>query len=204
MTLKSPRKFFDSVKAGILGPTLSQEEVSGCNAILDAVDGLPLSYAAYALATAYHETASTMQPIKEFGGPSYFFRMYDPQGARPKLAVANGNTCAGDGAKFFGRGYVQLTWRSNYKRAGEKLGVDLIGNPDLALRQDIAAKIMRHGMQEGWFTGKSFKSYLPPTGRGITASFTEARRIINGTDRAAVIASHAIKFQTALEAGEWA
>lgn len=202
MTLVSPRKFFDSVKQGILGPTLSNDEVSGCNAILDAMNGTPLAHAAYALATAYHETASTMQPIKEYGGPSYFYRMYDLAGARPKLAMANGNNCAGDGCKFFGRGYVQLTWRSNYKRAGDKLGIDLCANPDKALDPDVAAKIMRQGMQFGWFTGKKLSDYFG-SGRATTAQFTAARRIINGTDKASKIAAHAIEFQRALEAGEW-
>lgn len=203
MTLKSPRLFFDSLRHGLLGPTLDDAEVSGCNAILAAMEGAPLAFAAYALAAAYHETASTMQPIKEFGGPSYFFRMYDPQGARPKLALANGNNCAGDGVKFCGRGYVQLTWRSNYKRASDKLGVDLILHPDKAMDPEIAANIMRHGMGSGWFTGKKFADYLPTTGRATREQFTAARRIINGTDKAAKIAAHALDFQAALEAGGW-
>lgn len=199
----SPRLFFDSVRSGILGPTLDAQEVSGCEAILGAMQGSPLSHAAYALATAYHETASTMQPIREFGGPAYYFRMYDPQGARPALAKANGNVNPGDGVKFAGRGYVQLTWRSNYKRAGDKLGVDLIGNPDLALQPDIAARIMRQGMDAGWFTGKRMSDYLPMTGPATRDQFANARRIINGTDKAAKIAAHALDFQKALQAGGW-
>ncbi len=203
MSLASPRKFFDSVKAGILGPTLSADEVSGCNAILEAMDGAPLAYTAYALATAFHETASTMQPIKEYGGSSWYFRMYDIAGARPRLARANGNTHPGDGAKFFGRGFVQLTWRSNYKRAGDKLGVDLIANPDRALDPAIAAQIMRQGMDAGWFTGKRFADYLPRETIATRAQFTAARRIINGIDKSAKIAAHALEFQEALEAGDW-
>lgn len=203
MTLASPRLFFDSVRKGILGPDLSTDEVNGCNAILAAMEGAPLAHTAYALATAYHETASTMQPIKEYGGPSYFHRMYDIAGARPSLARANGNICAGDGVKFCGRGYVQLTWRSNYKRAGDKLGVDLTANPDLAMKPEIAAKVLRQGMDAGWFTGKRFSSYLPSAGRASRQQFANARRIINGTDKAAKIAAHALDFQAALEAGGW-
>lgn len=204
MALKSPRLFFDSVKAGLLGPTLSPDEVDGCNAIVAAMENAPLSHVAYALATAYHETASTMQPVREYGGPSYFTRMYDVTGARPKLAVLSGNTCAGDGARYFGRGYVQLTWKCNYKKAGDKLGLDLCDDPDMALGPIVAAKIMRQGMDAGWFTGKRFSSYLPVSGRASRQQFTDARRIINGMDKAAKIAAHALDFQAALEAGGWA
>ena len=204
MSLARPAAFFDLMRAGLLGPTLSAEEVDGCTAILKAMEGLPISYAAYALATAYRETASTMQPVKEYGGPTYFTRMYDVAGARPKLAIANGNTCAGDGPKYCGRGYPQLTWKNNYAKASKVCGVDLVANPDRAMELPIAAKIMRSGMEDGWFTGKSFASYLPAQGRADRAAFTNARRIINGTDHASEIADHAIAFQLALEAGGWA
>lgn len=200
----SDRKFFDACRAGIMGPTLDNNEVTGAARILEAMAGAPKAWCAYALGTAWHETAFTMQPIKEFGGPRYFTQMYDVTGKRPKLARDNGNVNPGDGAKFFGRGYVQLTWRANYRRAGAKLGIDLEGNPDRALEPEIAAKIMRAGMEQGWFTGKSFASYLPSNGVASIAQFIEARRIINGVDKAAKIAGYALKFQDALVSGEWA
>lgn len=203
MSLANPAAFFDDLRSGILGPTLSAEEVDGCNAILKAMEGSPLSYTAYALATAFHETASTMKPIREYGGPTYFTRLYDITGTRPQLALKMGNTCAGDGPKYCGRGLVQLTWKNNYKLAGDKCGVDLVQNPDLAMRPEIASKIMRFGMTEGWFTGKSFKDYLPPSGPASRAQFANARRIINGTDRATLVADHAMKFQIALQSGGW-
>lgn len=204
MTLAKPAAFFDVLRRGLLGPTLSEDEVKGCNAVLEAMAGAGLSWAAYALATAYHETASTMLPIREYGGPTYFTRMYDVTGARPQMAIANGNTCAGDGPRYCGRGYVQLTWKNNYKRAGDKLGIDCVNNPDLAMQPDNAAKIMRQGMEHGWFTGKGFADYLPFKGEATKSQFVLARRIINGTDRAAQIADHALAFQTALQAGGWA
>lgn len=200
----SPRLFFDSVRTGILGPTLDPQEVSGCEAILGAFAGEPLSWAAYGLATAYHETAHTMQPIKEMGGPKYLFRMYDPDGARPALAKANGNTQPGDGEKFAGRGFVQITWRGNYRRAGQKLGQPLEANPDLAMRPDIAAAIMVRGMKEGWFTGKSLGHFLPAAGAASREKFVDARRIINGSDKASMIADYALSFQKALQKGNWA
>jgi hypothetical protein len=78
-----------------------------------------------------------------------------------------------------------------------------VGNPDLAKEPAIAAQIMREGMIEGWFTGKSFASYLPDKGPATVAQFTQARRIINGTDKAAKIAGEAMGFQEALIAGGW-
>jgi putative chitinase len=193
--------FFASARVGLFAPTLTQSDVDGCNAILDAMAGLPGSFAAYALATAYKETAHTMKPIEEFGGPSYFFRRYDPQGPRPDIARQLGNTQPGDGNLFHGRGLVQLTGRANYAKAAAKMGTDLIGNPSLALQPDIAAKIMRYGMTEGWFTGKKLSSYLPATGWGTNAQFFACRKIINGLDCAAEIAGYAMAFQTYIAAG---
>lgn len=201
--LKQPGLFFMGVRGALFCHTMNQSEVAGCNTILAAMEGSPLSYTAYALATAYHETAHTMQPINEYGGPSYFERMYGPSGRRPDTARQWGNTNPGDGNRFHGRGYVQLTWRNNYRKAGAALGVALEEHPELALNPDVAAKIMRRGMEEGWFTGHGFKSYLSPIGAEDTESFTEARHIINGSDRAEMIAGYAIDFQTALQDAGW-
>lgn len=202
--MNSEAKFYEAVRKGLLGPTLTPSEVSGCSAILAAMDGAPLAWAAYALATAYKETAHTMQPVNEMGGDAYFMRRYDITGQRPDIAKQLGNTVPGDGREFHGRGYVQLTGRANYAKASAKLGVDLIGNPDRALDDDVAAKVMRRGMQEGWFTGKGFGAYLPGVGPATVGQFAQARRIINGQDAAGEIAGYAMQFQAALQAGGWA
>lgn len=191
-------RFFDCVRDGILGPTLSQDEVDGCEAILRAMVGCPIAYAAYALATAYKETAGTMRPINEFGGDRYFFRRYDPKGRNPKIARELGNTREGDGVKFHGRGYVQITGRRNYTKAQKELGVAFVANPELALDPDHAAAIMRRGMLEGWFTGKKLSTYLPSDRKASSAEFQQARRIINGTDCAVEIAGYATDFQKCL------
>lgn len=200
----SPAKFFDSCRAGIMGPTLDNDEVSGANAILEAMSGAPLSWTANALGTAWLETNHTLHPIKELGGSNYFFRRYDPQGQRPDIAKMLGNTQPGDGALFAGRGYVQLTGRKNYALAQTKTGAALLDNPDLAMRQDVAAKVMRWGMTQGWFTGKQFADYLPAGRPASRDEFKAARRIINGQDRATDVASYSLAFQAALQAGDWA
>jgi putative chitinase len=214
--LKTPRLFFDSVHS-VLG-TLEQSEVDGCNAILAAMEGSPLSWTAYALGTAFLETAGSMEPVIEANWLSkparerYYFKMYDIAGARPEKAKELGNLCAGDGIKFCGMGYPQMTGRKNYTKADAKLrqmgllkaGESLVDNPELAMRPDIAAAVMRYGMTEGWFTGKGFADYLPRKGPATLAQFVPARRIINGQDRARDVAGFAVKFQTGLEAGGWA
>lgn len=203
MTTFNKAEFFRVCRSGVMGPTLDGDEVSGAETILEAMAGAPVAYTAYALATAWHETAHSMQPVLEIGGPAYFTRMYDIKGQRPHVARDLGNTMPGDGARYPGRGYVQLTGRKNYRHAGERLGYPLEGNPTLAARRDIAALVLRRGMEEGWFTGKSFRDYLPPAFPANNGDFKRARRIINGVDRADLIAGYASQFQEALIAGGW-
>lgn len=176
-------KFFNTVRTHF--GTLDQKQVEGFNAILNVTSDWPVSWRAYALATAWHETARTMQPIKEYGGPAYFKRMYDPRGARPTVAAELGNTEPGDGVKYAGRGYVQLTGRRNYTRYG------LADRPDDAMKPDVAASILKDGMAQGVFTGKKLSDYLP-------GDYVSARRIINGTDKAVAIAGYARAFESAL------
>jgi predicted chitinase len=191
--------FFTNIKRSLFG-SFSQSQVDGLNSILAACEILGVTdtrYIAYMLATAYHETNKTMQPIKELGGVSYLTKMYDITGSRPSLAKQNGNTSKGDGVKYAGRGYVQLTWKNNYLKAKLKLGVDLVNNPDLALDKDIAAKIMIYGMTEGWFTGKMLSNFFNDT----KSDWKNARKIINGLDKADNIAVYAQKFYLALTLG---
>ena len=201
--LSDPKAFFDAMRATkVLGPVLDADEVSGCEAIHNACAGhKPTRWTAYALATAFLETAGTMQPISEYGGPSYFRKMYDIEGARPDKARELGNLTPGDGVKFHGRGYVQLTGRRNYLKAGAELGVDLIADPEAAKRPDVAAGVMVRGMIEGWFTTKKLGDYI--NNAPDLKQFTNARRIINGQDRAADVAGYAMTFLAALKAGGW-
>jgi hypothetical protein len=201
--LQAPGLFYSDIRVALFQPALSQGEVDGCNAILAAMQSEPIAHVAYALATAYHETAHTMQPITECGGPAYFTRMYDIKGSRPDVAKRLGNVRPGDGALYCGRGYVQLTGRTNYQNLGAKLGLPLEDHPELALRPDVAAKILRRGMDEGVFTGYGFDAFLPDTRPAGQTEFIEARRIINGVDRAQLIAGYAIAFQNALDEGGW-
>lgn len=201
--MRDPAAMFGALRAGVLGPTLSPGEVDGVNKLIAACRGWPLAHAAYAMATAYHETAHSMQPVKERGSDAYFHRMYDKAGARPHVARDLGNTQPGDGVKYCGRGYVQLTGRRNYTWAFSALDLDLVRRPELAERADIAALILREGMMTGVFTGKRLSDYLPAFGPADRHQFRQARRIINGLDDAELIAGYAMQFQAALQAGGW-
>jgi len=90
------------------------------------------------LSQVAHESHD-FQSMVEYGG-SLDFRKYDPKYA-PKKAKILGNTKVGDGAKYKGRGYIQITGRYNYGIAGKAIGIDLVNNPKLAEKPAVAAKI---------------------------------------------------------------
>jgi hypothetical protein len=171
--------------------TLAAPVVQGVDALLDGFNNEPkwkfMPHVAYALATIAHETAWTFRPITEYGGVKYFSK-YDTG----KLARALGNTpeADGDGYKYRGRGFVQITGTTNYRKASKKVGVDLLSRPDAALDFDVAFKILTAGMHEGWFTGKKLSDYISTNKQ----DFKNARRIINGVDKATHIASLASSF----------
>ncbi|MEM7192647.1 MAG: hypothetical protein AAF405_07210, partial [Pseudomonadota bacterium] len=120
--------FFDFVRRQLFKGRLSQKQVDGLSYILKVWEGSHASkdprWLAYALTTVHHETDARIQPIHEYGGARYFTRMYDIKGERPHVARQLGNICAGDGALFHGRGYVQLTGRANYEKVGRIFGID--------------------------------------------------------------------------------
>lgn len=181
-------KFFARVR-GDFGK-LTQPQVDGFSIVTAALKGWDVTWVAYALATAWHETAHTMQPVKEYGGDAYYKRMYDISGDRPQKARELGNVNPGDGVRYCGRGYVQLTGRDNYR----KFGIE--NTPDDAMKPEVAARIMRDGMERGAFTGKKLSDYLP-------GDYINARRIINGRDKDELIAGYARNFEDALRAGGW-
>ena len=172
----APSLDFDKVRPIFRG-TLTQGQVDGINGILAAFGAMGDGnhrHLAYMLATAKHETAHTMQPIREWGrGRGLPYGHKDATGQVP-----------------YGRGLVQLTWTENYAKADQRLGLNgaLIKNYDLALDPDIAAEIMVRGMQEGWFTGKKLADY---------PDFLNMRRVINSLDQAQTIALYANTFLAA-------
>ena len=186
--------FFAAVRP-LFGGTLSQSQVDGLTTILKATEGLPISHRAYLLATTQHETAHTMQPVRET-----LAKTDDSAIARLENAWARGQLKwvktpywrkDADGKSWLGRGYVQLTHRTNYERASKITGIDLVANPNAAMRPDVAAKILVTGCSAGIFTGKRLSDYLP-------GDYVNARRVVNGLDRAKDIAKLAVGYEAAL------
>ncbi len=171
---------FDTIRP-TLGP-LSQSQVDGIELIVKSTRHLPLKHSAYILATAWHETAKTMQPIAEFG-----------KGKGKKYGVPDTVT----GQIYYGRGHVQLTWKENYAKAQKRLKeldligkhVDFVNNPDLVLKPNISVQILVAGMVEGWFTGKKLSDY---------DNYIEMRKIVNGRDKDTLIATYAEVFEDGL------
>ncbi|THB66051.1 MAG: LysM peptidoglycan-binding domain-containing protein [Gammaproteobacteria bacterium] len=203
--------FFDEYKTQF-GGILKPEQTIALNQLLDFFEAdsetTCLRQIAYMLATTKHETGHTFEPIYERGRKSYFNK-YDPvlaatQDQRDK-AKRHGNKTKGDGYTYRGRGYVQLTWKDNYKRVGQRLGYGLqfVKNPDLALKPEIAYKIMIYGFKTGVFTGKKLSNYVTDTKK----DYYNARKCINGInkdtgklDHGEDIADYAEKFERTLAA----
>ena len=182
--------FFDAIRPMFGG--LSTDQVMGLEILLAAVDGLPVRHQAYVLATAYHETAATMQPVRETLAKT------DAEAARRlerawkagKMPWVKTPYWRADNGKYWiGRGYVQLTHKVNYERAGKRMGVDLVADPSAAMSPMLAARIIVQGMSEGWFTGVKMSD---------CATYRDMRKVVNGMDRADMIAGYAAKFETAL------
>jgi len=177
-------KFYNSIRKNF---KLTTQNISGFDYITkEAIKRkIPLGHLAYILSTVWHETAHTMQPIRELGGETYLkSKKYYP---------------------YVGMGYVQLTWKVNYQKATKyfkdvlKINVDFVKNPKLLLKPEYAAIILFVGMQEGWFTGKKLSDYINSSER----DYENARRIVNGTDKAKLLADYANKFREALLTSEY-
>jgi hypothetical protein len=185
----SATAFYGEIQQTLFGGSLSQSQVDG-HRFLGRACGIfkldpMVEQSAYTLATAYHETAQTMQPIEEYGGPSTSY------------------------APWYGRGFVQLTWEENYQKQQDKLSghadtLDMYGirwqvhdDWNLALEAPTSAIITVGGMRDGDFTGVGLSNYINTDG----VDYVEARRIVNGTDCAEKIAGYAEKYESALRAG---
>ena len=192
------KSFFESADLTLFAGKMVRSQFDGLKGILDVWES---DYAqnddrwlAYMLATTHHETDRSFRPIREYGGPKYFTKMYDVTGARPSMARKMGNTRPGDGPLYCGRGFVQLTWKTNYAAMSEVCGVDLVAAPDRAMELPVATQVMFHGMIAGTFTGRKLSDYFD----GERQDWVNARRIINGLDKANLIADYARRYYAAI------
>lgn len=183
------KAFYDSIRETIFKGTISTKQFEGVEAILSEYTRLCINDTrklAYILATAFHETASTMQAIEEYGkGKNYTY------GRKIKMSRKPYET---PDRIYFGRGHVQLTWYENYDSMGKVLGVDLLNKPELALTMEVSVKVLFTGMIRGMFTGRKLADYFTPE----KSDAYNARRIVNGIDKAVTIQKYYDKFYNAL------
>lgn len=124
-----------------------------------------------AAATLRAEVGASMAPVAE-GSPAgvnpydYFESVY---GADSSIGKRLGNTVAGDGYKYRGRGFIQLSGKSNYTTFGKRVGQDLLSQPDLALNPTVAAQV--------------FAAYFKDRGvarAALRGDWQAVRRLVNG------------------------
>lgn len=179
-------KFYNSIRRKL---NLTTMNVMGMDKVL--AYGLPRRNStqqfAYILATAWWESAQTMQPVKEAYWMSEAWRKrnlrYYPH---------------------YGRGLVQTTWEWNYRKMSPVVGTDLVRNPDALLEWQYALPALFVGMEKGMYTGKSVDDYIDDLDESDAEDFREyknARRVVNAMDQAAAIASLALTFEKGLKAG---
>ncbi len=181
------REFFFHKYHNYFG-SLNQSQVDGLEFLLSKFDNetqFSNEQIAYILATVKLETADTFQPIEERGGYNYFRYLIGKLGIR-SLAEAN---------KYKGKGYIMITGRTNYEKFSLILQDDFITNPLRVMLPEIAYKIMIYGFVNGSFTGKKLTDYID----GDKLDYYNARRIINGLDKAVLISGYADKIYNCLK-----
>lgn len=168
---------FDKVKFTLFGGKLTQEQVNGINTILDEAHKIGITdkrQLAYILATVHHETGKQFRPIKEFGGEKYLLtKAYYP---------------------YYGRDLCQTTWKANYEKVKKFSGIDVVTHPELIGQMPLAAQVCVMFMSKGWYTGKKLSDYFNDT----KEDWISARKIINGKDKAELIAGYGKEFLSAL------
>lgn len=207
--------FFAYARRAPFGGRLSQAQVAGTEAILAeaAKRKVADNQLAYILATVFHETGGKMQPVEENLNyttaaqikktwPSRFATVAaaqpyvrNPRGLANKVYGGRmGNTGPNDGWLYRGRGLPQITGKENYTKFG-------ITNPDDALQMDVALRVLFDGMLKGKFTGKRLGDYFSADQSGVNKEDPEgARRVVNGTDKASLIAGYYRNFLDSIKA----
>lgn len=193
--------FYASVRKSLFGGRLSQSQVDGMNDLLEAweVAGFTdLRWLAYIFGGVYAEVGKRMVPVREgfastdAGARAAVAKLYASGRISRNYALPVG------GVSYYGRGRIQNTHYDNYLKLQNRFGYPFVKQPDLLLASKIDAIVTVRGHAEGIWTGKKLGDYFTPT----RADWTNARRIVNGTDRAGEIAGYAKKFHEALVAAD--
>jgi hypothetical protein len=187
------KKFFDTVRESLFNGVLTQRQVDGMNYLLDAWEKYfeaaagkqSIPWLSYAMATCHHETAYLHSPIEEYGKGS---------------GKEYGETVPPHWVAYYGRGFVQCTWLSNYQKAEKilretyHLECPCVEYPSRMLEHLPAALTMYDGLIGGWFTGAKLADFFNEKKEDPY----EARTCVNGHDHASTIESYYWKFKEAL------
>jgi hypothetical protein len=195
------KTFFDAVRVSLFDGVLQRRQVTGLTAILDRGGSAAETddrWLAYMLATAHHETGRTMQPVRETFAASdaraiVLLDSAFEHGRLPSVSVPYWRRDA-QGKSWLGRGLVQLTHRANYEKMAQATGIDLVSRPERAMEMAVAVDILFTGMRTGAFTGRRLDQYFSAD----REDWTGARRIINGRDRAALVAGYGRRYLAAI------
>jgi putative chitinase len=213
------KAFFDAIRKPLFGGTFTGGQIEGIDAVLDEAElskpslfGLSCMFA-----TDYHEVGGKMQPRLEnmkYSAaricqvwPSRFPTVAsaapyanNPQKLANKVYGGRmGNTGPNDGWLYRGAGIPQITGKGMFEKLGKMLGIDLVGNPALALDLKTSVKIMFVGMENGAFTGKKIADFEP------RRDYAGSRAIINADVKknGPKIAEYALIFEAALKAARY-
>lgn len=156
---------------GVLSSLQSSAVLSILRAFDKYGDG-DINKLAYIFATAWHE-ATLIPDRKEIR-------------CRPGSACYNAQELYWY-TGYYGRGLAQLTHEYNYKAMGQIFNLDLVNNPDLALNPNVSTQILVYGMMNGSFTTAALSRYI----NSSKVDFINARRVVNGLDKATEIAEYA-------------
>ncbi|MBB3563438.1 putative chitinase [Rhizobium sp. BK512] len=196
------QSFFDTVQHSLFKGSLTPAQIEGMNAILDYWNAnlatADRRWLAYILATAFHETAYTMQPVRETlaTSDSRAVEILETAFASGRLSWVKSPYWRADedGKCWLGRGLVQLTHKRNYEAMSEVTGIDLVAHPDRAMEMAPAVTILIEGMLRGSFNSHRLCDHLNEE----REDWVNARRIVNGTDRAEKLADYAQTFLAAI------
>lgn len=170
---------------------LEADQKAGLSELLSYFNDDPhmtdIRWVAYCLATVKHECGDEWQPIEEYGKGK---------------GLKYGHPVPPYQHVYYGRGLVQTTWKGNYEmltvawnKAHPDRPVDFVKNPELLLQMEYSYFAMSYAMRNGKYTGASLKRWI----NAEKCDYVNARRIINGTDKAELIADHAVKFERILK-----
>ncbi|MFC4172622.1 hypothetical protein ACFOYU_11215 [Microvirga sp. GCM10011540] len=196
------KAFFDAVRDALFGGGLTNEQVRGVETLLDTWGRVQpagdLRYLAYILATVFHETGRKMVPVREGFASTDAAAQRAVASLYAKGRISVNYALPVNGVSYYGRGRVQNTWERNYRKLQERFGHPFVTQPDLLLDNRIDAEVTIIGHLEGIWTGKKLSDYFR---LGLSDPYN-ARRIVNGLDKASEIAGYYHKFYAALTAAQ--